>query len=267
MVPLASLVASSRTAITAFWHRYVYQNIFAIVATVCTLFVVLTTMAMLLYPGGTVPVASTHGYQFFMNFFSDLGQVRTQSGALNYPSMVLFSVAMVGVGIGLGIFFVVFARFFAARSTSLWAERVNLLATLVGVVAAICFIGLGVSPHDVLYYQHQAFTQWAFRLLLAAVMLEVVAIRLTRGIPASLLRVNVAFVTILFGYLLLMLFGPSTGNVLGDEIHAVGQKLIVYTSVSTIFVQSLLVKFHMARPLPAIAEAIAERDEAVRATQ
>lgn len=254
MTSLASPIASLRSLLAAFWHRYVYQNIFRIVASVCTLFVVFTTVAMLLYPGGTVPVASTHGYLFFMNFFSDLGQVRTQSGALNYPSMVLFAVSMIAVGIGLGSFFLVFARFFAARATSPWAQRVNVLATLVGVVAAICFIGLGVSPHDMMFYQHQAFTQWAFRLLLVAVILEVVAIRLTRGIPASLLRVNVTFVIILFGYLLLMLFGPSTGNILGDEIHAVGQKLIVYTSVSTIFVQALLVKAHMARPLPSVAE-------------
>ena len=244
----------SRTAYSTRWHRHIYRNIFGIVAGVCALFVALTTVAMLLYPGGTLPVRFTHGYLFFLNTFSDLGQIHTQSGASNFPSMVLFSTAMAMVGVGLGAFFVIFARFFGSRAPSPWARRVNMLATAVGIAAAICFIGVGATPHDLLYVQHQAFTQWAFRLLLGAVMLEIVAIRLSRGIPASLLRVNVAFVIILFGYLLLMFYGPAPVDRLGDEIHAVAQKLIVYTAVTTIFVQALLLRTHMVWPLrPAVA--------------
>ncbi|MGE5333624.1 MAG: hypothetical protein ACM3N4_02905 [Nitrososphaerota archaeon] len=253
MTSLTSPEPSPRTSLNTFWHRTIYRNIFGLVAGVSTLFIVLTTMAMLLYPGGADPVKPTHGYVFFINTFSDLGQVHTQSGANNFPSMVLFTSAMIIVGIGLGAFFVVFSRFFASHSTHPWARRVNLLATLVGLGAAVCFIGLGVSPHDQVYVQHQVFTQWAFRLLLLAVILEIVAMRLDGRIPASLLRVNMAFVIILFSYLLLMFYGPAPVNLIGDEIHAVAQKLIVYTSVITIFVQALLMRAHLARPLAAVS--------------
>jgi hypothetical protein len=253
MATLATPEPSLRPSLSTLWHRYIYRNIFAIVAGVCALFVVLTTLAMLLYPGGALSARFTHGYLFFLNTFSDLGQLRTQTGATNYPSMVLFTISMATVGIGLGAFFVVFARFFASRSTALWARRVNLLATLVGIAAGACFIGVGATPHDLLYVQHQTFTQWAFRLLLAALILEIVAFRMTPGIPASLLRVNIAFVIILFGYLLLMFAGPAPVNLIGDEIHAVSQKLIVYTAITTIFVQALLVRVHMVWPLkPAV---------------
>lgn len=255
METLASPEPSPRLSLSTFWHRHIYRNIFAIVAGVCALFIALTTTAMLLYPGGTLPVRFTHGYLFFLNTFSDLGQMRTQSGATNYPSMVLFTISMATVGIGLSAFFVVFARFFASRSTTLWARRVSLLATLVGIAAGICFIGVGATPHDLLYVPHQMFTQWAFRLLLAALVLEIVAFRLTRGIPVALLRVNVAFVIILFGYLLLMFAGPAPVNLIGDEIHAVGQKLIVYTAIGTIFVQAMLVRAHMVWPLRPAVEA------------
>src|SRR5579863_5349516 len=85
-----------------------YRHLFAIVAGLSALFVALTALAMVLYPGGTVPVAATRGYQFFVNFFSDLGQTRTQSGAWNYPSMVLFTASMAMAGTGLGTFFVTF---------------------------------------------------------------------------------------------------------------------------------------------------------------
>ena len=244
---------SLRTSLAAFWHRKVYRNIFAIIAAVCALFVAFTTLAMVLYPGGAGPIRFTHGYQFFLNTFSDLGQIRTQSGILNYPSMVLFTTAMVVVGIGLGAFFVAFAKFFRSHSEILRARRANLLATLVGVAAALGFVGVGLTPHDRFFMQHQAVTQWAFRLLLLAMILEVVALRLERSLPVSLLRVNTVLVIILVGYLWLMFFGPSPANLIGDEIHAVSQKLIVYTSIGTIFAQALLVRTHMARLRPAVA--------------
>jgi hypothetical protein len=79
--------------------------------------------------------------------------------------MVLFTTAMVVVGIGLGAYFVAFARFFGSHSEILWARRMNLLATLVGVAAALGFVGVGLTPHDRFFMQHQAITQWAFRLL------------------------------------------------------------------------------------------------------
>lgn len=248
-------VASEQTlpSASAFWYR----RLFTIIATVCVVFVAFTTTAMFLYPGGAVPVAHTHGYQFFINFFSDLGQTRTQTGATNYPSMILFTSAMATVGAGLAVFFVAFRKFFAGKPSTVWAKRVSLAATVVGVISAICFIGVGATPYNLFFPEHQAFVQWAFRSLLLAVILEVIAMRGARGIPSSLLRVNVTFVVILFGYIMLMMFGPSTGTIIGDEIHAVGQKFIVYTAISTIFAQALLVRAHIHRP--AALAAIAKR--------
>lgn len=229
-------------------HPFWYRSLFSLIAVVCVVFIAFTTTAMFLYPGGAVPIAHTHGYQFFINFFSDLGQTRTQAGVTNYPSMILFTSAMASVGVGLGVFFIAFAKFFASKPATVWARRVNIAATVVGLIAAICFIGIGATPYNLFFLEHQAFVQWAFRSLLLAVILEVIAIRGAKGIPASLLRVNVAFVVILFGYLMLMMFGPGTGTIIGDEIHAVGQKIIVYTAISTIFSQALLVRLHLARP-------------------
>jgi hypothetical protein len=256
MAKLVPTISSQHVSPAAFRHRH----IFGLVAGLSALFVVLTALAMFFYPGGTVPVAATSGYHFFINFFSDLGQTRTQSGATNYPSMLLFTTSMAMAGIGLGTFFVMFAKVFTSKAATPWALRLNRAATLVGVVAAVCFIGVGATPYNLLFLEHQAFVQWAFRLLLLAILLESAALRLTPGIPRSWLGVNVAFVAILFAYLLLMMFGPSTRTLIGDEIHAVGQKIIVYTAITTIFAQALLVRAHLARP--ALAEATPERQHA-----
>ena len=248
--PAPAITLTSEHAPTApLWYRH----LFAIVAGLSALFVALTALAMVLYPGGTVPVAATRGYQFFVNFFSDLGQTRTQSGAWNYPSMVLFTTSMTMAGIGLGTFFVTFAKVFARKAPTSRALWLNRLATSVGVVAAVCFVGVGATPYNLLFPEHQAFVQWAFRLLLLAILLESSALWLTPHVPRVWLRVNITFVAILFAYLLLMMFGPSTSTLIGDEIHAVGQKLIVYIAISTISVRALLVRAHLPRPALVVA--------------
>ncbi len=234
---------------------FVYRHLFALVTGVSVLFVVFTTLAMFLYPGGTNPVSRTHGYEFFVNFLSDLGQTQTQSGANNLPSMLLFTTAMTVVGAGLAVYFIAFARFFASRTESVWAKRLTWAAAVFGVLAAICFAGVGATPHNLFTVVHNNFAGFAFRFLLVAAALEIPAIRLSRGIPASVLWVNVTFVVILVGYVLLMMFGPGHNTLIGDEIQVTGQKLIVYTALTAVFARALLVRSHIRHPAPAYAEA------------
>ncbi len=246
-----TVVTSEKTLPDTPWFR----RVFGIVAGVCALFVVFTTAAMFLYPGGAGPSATTHGYQFFLNFFSDLGRTRTQSGAANYPSMLLFSTAMLAVGGGAGTFFVAFARYFATHTTTPLARRLNWAATGAGLLAAVFFAGVGLTPYNLFLPEHQVASNGAFYLLLLAVLLEIAALRRTRSIPAPLLWVNIAFVVVLTGYVLVMSFGPPTSTLAGDMTHVVAQKLIVYTAIATIFSQALLLRAHLARPRAAIAPA------------
>ncbi len=231
------------------WH----WRLFGIVAAICALFVVLTTLAMLVYPGGTFPNPGTRGYQFFINYFSDLGQTRTQSGATNYPSMLLFASAVTLIGLALVTFFRAFSAFVKTKTTAPSALRLNTIATRFGAASAVCFIGLAAVPENIFAAGHFLFVQGAFDFLLVAIILEIVALRRTSGISPWLNFMNVAFVVVLFGYILLMIFGPSSKTLIGAEINAIGQKFIVYLAIATIFVEALIVRAHLPRPAPAVA--------------
>ncbi len=230
------------------WHVSRPRHLLALVAATCALFVVLTTLAMLVYPGGTFPVAQTHGYQFFVNYFSDLGQTRTQSGVSNYPSMMLFTSAVMIVGLALAAFFVAFSTVFRTKASAPAALRLNRVATRFGLASAACFIGLAAIPENLFAAGHFLCVQGAFNFLLVAIVLEIVALRGASGVFSSwLLVVYATFVVVLFGYVLLLLFGPSSKSLIGDEINAVGQKIIVYVAVATIFAQALIVRAHLPR--------------------
>lgn len=228
-------------------HLFRLRRTFDVIATICVLFVVSTTTAMFLYPGGAGPTATSHGYQFFVNFFSDLGQTRTQSGATNYPSMLLFSLAMLAIGGAAGGFFVTFSHYFATHPTTVWGRRLNRTATVFGLLAAVAFAGVGLAPSNLVMPIHLGIASAAFDLLMAATLLQIAAICRTPGIPASLLWVNSAFVAVLIGYIALQALGHSSTTLLGDEINVTGQKIIVYTAIATIFAQALMLRWRLLR--------------------
>ena len=70
-------------------------------------FIVLTVIAMILYPGGLLTDDSTTGYNFFRNFFSDLGRTVNYAGGGQWGSAVLFFIALALGGVGLIYFFTV----------------------------------------------------------------------------------------------------------------------------------------------------------------
>ena len=73
----------------------------------CVQFVVLTAIAMPLYPGGSFADPSSTRYSFFTNFFSELGMTVTSGGRPNIPCTILFVIALTWAGLGLVVFFVV----------------------------------------------------------------------------------------------------------------------------------------------------------------
>ena len=56
------------------------------------LFILLQILGMQVYPGGTMYDASTEGYSFSMNFFSDMGAYVARNGEPNYLSMMIFAI-------------------------------------------------------------------------------------------------------------------------------------------------------------------------------
>ena len=64
-------------------------------------FLVLTAVAMLVYPGGAVYELDANRYLFLRNFFSDLGATVTPSGRPNLISHILLVIALGCVGLAL----------------------------------------------------------------------------------------------------------------------------------------------------------------------
>ena len=64
-----------------------------------TQYILLCSIAMIFYPGGTELNPTTLGYSFCMNQMSDLGRTQSLSEEPNHISMFLFMIAVIFVNI------------------------------------------------------------------------------------------------------------------------------------------------------------------------
>jgi hypothetical protein len=232
---------SARTSSsTSFWRR----DVFDLVALTCVLFVVLTTVAMLLYPGGVYTDPDSKGYRFFENNLSDLGQISTLSGALNFPSMLFWIIAMVSVALALCAFFLAVTQFFTASPLALWLSRG---AALSGSITSVSFISIAATPKGLghqIYVQHIAFELVAFFSFLLAVGLESAALRALEHtapprLPRRFLWIFVGFVVALLAYITVVCLSPDDTTLVGERIQAIAQKVVVLAVLVTIVVQSI----------------------------
>jgi hypothetical protein len=225
---------------TLFWQKNVYCYVFI----GCGLFVLLTVVAMFTYPGGTFTDGLTVGYNFFHNFFSDLGRVTAPNGQPNTVSMILFITALTIAGLGLVFFFIAFRQFFKTDETGKW---LSLLGTIIGAASGLCFVGIACAPYDLFLDIHYDLVFWAFRTFLFAVGIYAFVIFRQDVYPRVYGWIFVAFAVLLAAYIGLLEFGPAASTPSGLVIQATGQKIIVYISIVSVMAQAWLA--YKFRPL------------------
>jgi hypothetical protein len=201
----------------------------------CGLFIFLTLIAMLIYPGGNRIDPTAQGYTFFYNFFSELGYTVTISGVTNPIAAPLFFVALTSAGLGMVLFFLVYLQFFWGQW---YLKMLSVLGTVCGVVSGMAYVGIAFTPANLLPGPHVQFVLLAFRAFFPAVLFYMLAIFLNPDYPNRYAAVYLVFGVLLAAYILLLTRGPGMETSQGVIIQVVGQKIIGYAAIITIFVQS-----------------------------
>jgi hypothetical protein len=208
-------------------------------------FLVLTTIAMGVYSGSQNLNHATRGYSFTVNFFSDLGATRTYSHHLNVASAVLFIIALSGVGLAI-ILFSLNAPLVAKPKGR--RESAGRIATVTGVISGIAFVGIAAVPWNISEGLHELFVQIAFGFLLLFVVL-LVAMQVSNSWSPLYIVPNVLYLVLLAAYVALLFFGPNIDTLRGLEVQAIGQKVIVYSSIINVAFQAFgLRRFLVSAP-------------------
>lgn len=202
----------------------------------CLLFLILTVIAMVVYPGGTSANPTATSYNFLENYFSDLGRAQTFLGESNIVSRVLFTIALTIVAISLALYFISLPTFFKENKVAKW---LIIIGTINGVLAAIAYALIGFLPYDIFGSFHTYAVYTAFSASIFTTTIYIVGIFLEKSYPNIYAWIYVIFTLILAGYLFILFAGPSSGTDLGKLIQVVGQKVIVYTEVIFFGIQGI----------------------------
>lgn len=209
---------------------------FTVSVIACTVFLIFTSLAMVFYPGGTLLDPTIRGYSFWMNALSDMGMTRVFSKVPNRLSSVLFTLGLGSAGVGLGIFFMAFARFFKQTTVESFLGRSG---AFLGVLAGIAFVGVAATPADLFLQSHLWFVNWAFQLFTLATLCFTICIMLSRCYPRGDGLILAGFTVLLISYVMLLNLGPSMDTPRGLMIMVAGQKVIAYASVISVLILAL----------------------------
>ena len=141
-------------------------------------FIIVNSIAIYLFPGGSLYDSALTSYSFSENFFSDLGVYETVRGEQNFLSSYLFNSTMAVMGLTcLSYFFV--PRLFRSNK---YAYICSLIGSAISIISGLCFLGVGVTPADLYFHQHVFFVIVGFRLMVPALIFMTLAFFLS---PAS----------------------------------------------------------------------------------
>lgn len=229
-------------ATTRFAHRSATFLLYA-----AAQFLVLTTIAMRVYSGGSWANPWGTGYDFWDSFLSELGATHSWVGRPNYASMILFSAALATIGVAM----VMFARTWRAFAFDRSRARVFGIASQVaGTLSGCAFVALACCPLDKLLALHNALVVTAFALLLAySVSLTIVWAR--NGATALQLVSCAAYVLIVLAYFAVVVYATRLGLATRRShwLLVGSQKLMAYASMAYVAYLTILIRRKMTGPM------------------
>ncbi len=190
-------------------------------------YIILTTIAMFLYPGGTKMNHGAEQYIFTQNFLSDLGRTVTYDGAANSVAALLYPITLCISGLSLLLFFNSIIFLFPKRFKIPFSR---ILISIIGTISGLGYIGIALVPSNINYSLHLELVLLAFSTSLLASIIMAINIYTTPFFKNTFGHTLSGVIILLFFYILLMIFGPKPWESLnGLMIQATGQKIMVYT--------------------------------------
>ena len=173
---------------------------------------------------------------FFENYFSDIGRTISHSNEPNTIGWFLFTVAMLVGGLAICAFFLAFYNFFQDTPKT---KNLALIGTIVGILAAIGFMGVGFVPADIDVGLHRLFMYVSFGCVLVVSLLFTLSMFWHEDYPKVYTYIYLIFTICAALYMVLLFAGPSRESVEGLAIQAGGQKIIVYAMILNFLIQGI----------------------------
>ena len=199
---------------------------------------------MFLYSGGDLIDPGTTSYSFFRNYFSDLGRTNVFNGESNFFSLILYLPVLLYVSCTA----IILDYLYYSDLAELYRDdrlkfRLCKCSGIFGIILSLSFIGVALTPADIIEVPHVLFSIIGFIMAIPAyLLLSLVFLQEQKNVRiVGVLLLSTATLPILFSFISVILYPVETETDL--LITATGQKIVVYIILAIIIVQSLSVMY------------------------
>ena len=192
----------------------------------CLQFVILTSIAMIFYKGGTYIDPSPLGYTFWQNYFSDLGRTVAHSGFPNTTSFLLFTITLSLWGITQIPFYLTFPNFFKDYPD---LRKFTITGSILGIITGISYVGIALTPSDIAGNLHDLSVVIGFSSVFFSIILYSYVLFKSKNYPNFYAFILTISAFVLSAYFLFLFFTPNSQTPGGLLIYAIGQKFMIYT--------------------------------------
>lgn len=190
-------------------------------------YVVVTLWLMTIYPGGRIGFRDSIGYDFTLNFLSDLGRT-SGFGRGDSPTAFGYMATLASAGLSTIIFFGALCYYFSKNFRS----PAVTLCFILGTIAGIGYIGVAINPIDEGYWIHVRYVQWGFIGFWFMTLTCAYCIFRNPEFPDFYGWMLLTFAVILGMQICLMLFGPrSWSSDVALRMQVIAQKIVVYSEI------------------------------------
>ena len=198
-------------------------------------YIVLTSIAMVFYSGGTLVDPLSYGYNFWGNLFSDLGRIIALSGEPNTVSFIIFTITALVFAFSFIPFTLALPKLFESKKTQ---YKLILIGTGVGLVTITSLLGTILTPWDLYYNLHLIFSN-LFNIFGSLVLLfYALAILYNDDYPNFYAYIYVLILGFGVIYTITLSFLPKVVSVEIITIQATLQKISQYSFILCFIIQA-----------------------------
>ena len=197
-------------------------------------YVIFTAVAMMFYAGGTIVNPLSMGYDFWCNFFSDLGRVTALSGASNVISFTIFTITALILSFSFIPFAFAIPTFFKIDKKQYLIARIGSLICLISIFFLIATI---LTPWDIFSTTHLMFANLFNITGAMGVIFFAVAVLYNKNYPNIYAFIYGVLLVIAIVYTIVLIVLPKSITPEGLIIQASMQKISQYSFLFCFLIQ------------------------------
>lgn len=191
-------------------------------------FLVLTGIAMLVYPGGKYFDHNSIGYSFFENFYSDLGRFKTFSGGSKIASTIFFIAGVLQISFFLSLFIRTFVNKILPKDKCI---KTKFIAKYSIYCYSILLTLTALTPYDKKMLFHALFANFSFLMMMIASATISYLIYKNNKIPKNIAILFLLYSVLLLVYIYMLFTIPLLLPNADPYYHPTAQKIVVFSMI------------------------------------